>query len=113
MRTILHGGTLITPYETLPSYDLVIEDGAGHVLVGMRNNEPARGCWFVPGGRVFVGDSVRRALYLLDEKGREVNHFNAGNPPVGVTVRPEGLYLCIAAPDSAQPDILKRLEKWG
>ncbi len=25
---------------------------------------------------------------------------------------PQGLYLCIAAPESVQPDILKRLEKW-
>lgn len=26
--------------------------------------------------------------------------------------RPEGLYLCIAADEKDQPDILKRLEKW-
>jgi len=26
--------------------------------------------------------------------------------------RPEGLYLCIPAPETLQPDILKRLEKW-
>jgi hypothetical protein len=25
---------------------------------------------------------------------------------------PAGLYLCIAAPGSLQPDILQRLEKW-
>ncbi len=25
---------------------------------------------------------------------------------------PEGLYLCIPAPESIQPDIIKRLEKW-
>ncbi|MEI6389737.1 MAG: hypothetical protein WCT12_01415 [Verrucomicrobiota bacterium] len=29
-----------------------------------------------------------------------------------VATRPEGLYLCIAAPESLQPEILKRLEKW-
>jgi hypothetical protein len=27
-------------------------------------------------------------------------------------MRPEGLYLCISAPESIQPDILRRLEQW-
>lgn len=25
---------------------------------------------------------------------------------------PEGLYICLAAPESLQPEILQRLEKW-
>lgn len=32
--------------------------------------------------------------------------------PFIASTRPEGLYLCIPAPESAQPDILRRLEKW-
>lgn len=36
----------------LVSIDLVIEDGAGRALLGMRCNEPAQGTWFVPGGRI-------------------------------------------------------------
>ena len=32
--------------------------------------------------------------------------------PFIVATRPEGLYLCIAAPETLQPEILKRLEKW-
>ena len=32
--------------------------------------------------------------------------------PFIAATRPEGLYLCLAAEERAQPDILKRLEKW-
>jgi colanic acid biosynthesis protein WcaH len=49
------------------SIDLVIEDGRGRVLVGMRINEPAKGCWFVPGGRVLkderLDDAYARVLF--------------------------------------------------
>ncbi|HPA16112.1 MAG TPA: GDP-mannose mannosyl hydrolase [Verrucomicrobiae bacterium] len=51
----------------LISIDLVIEDGAGRALVGMRANEPAKGCWFVPGGRVLkderLDDAFARVLF--------------------------------------------------
>ena len=32
--------------------------------------------------------------------------------PFIANMAPQGLYLCIAAPESIQPDILKRLERW-
>jgi hypothetical protein len=32
--------------------------------------------------------------------------------PFIAAMKPEGLYLCLAAEEKAQPDILKRLEKW-
>jgi hypothetical protein len=32
--------------------------------------------------------------------------------PFITATNPEGLYLCIAAEENIQPDILKRLEKW-
>lgn len=32
--------------------------------------------------------------------------------PFIAATEPEGLYLCLAAPESVQPEILKRLEKW-
>jgi colanic acid biosynthesis protein WcaH len=40
----------IVQYAPLVSLDLVIADETGHVLVGLRRNEPARGTYFVPGG---------------------------------------------------------------
>ncbi|MCX6872415.1 MAG: hypothetical protein NTW21_01185 [Verrucomicrobia bacterium] len=32
--------------------------------------------------------------------------------PFIAEMKPQGLYLCIAADEKDQPDILKRLEKW-
>jgi len=32
--------------------------------------------------------------------------------PFITAMKPDGLYLCIAAEEKLQPDILKRLEKW-
>jgi hypothetical protein len=42
---------------------------------------------------------------LVDLQLHELESFIAGT-------NPQGLYLCIAAPETLQPDILKRLEKW-
>jgi colanic acid biosynthesis protein WcaH len=36
----------------LVSIDLILRDPEGKVLVGLRTNEPAKGLWFVPGGRI-------------------------------------------------------------
>lgn len=36
----------------LVSIDLIVEDVQGAVLLGLRNNPPASGWWFVPGGRI-------------------------------------------------------------
>ena len=36
----------------LVSIDLILRDSEGKVLVGLRTNEPAKGLWFVPGGRI-------------------------------------------------------------
>jgi N-acetylglucosamine-6-phosphate deacetylase len=58
VKTILHGGTLITPYETLPGHDLVIEDGLiasvypaerGQGDAGEAKHIDATGLWVIPG----------------------------------------------------------------
>ena len=36
----------------LVSIDLIIRNKQGHVLLGLRNNRPAQGYWFVTGGRI-------------------------------------------------------------
>jgi len=46
----------------LVSIDLVIENEKGQILVGMRENEPAKGTWFVPGGRILKGERISQAL---------------------------------------------------
>lgn len=46
----------------LVSIDLVVTDPEKRMLVGLRNNEPAKDVWFVPGGRVGKGESLDRAF---------------------------------------------------
>ena len=46
----------------LVSIDLIIENSKGQVLVGMRNNEPAKGFWFVPGGRILKNETIADAF---------------------------------------------------
>ncbi len=55
----------------LISIDLVIERTNREFLLGLRNNRPAQGFWFVPGGRIFKGESLDDAFLRLtrDELG--------------------------------------------
>ncbi|WP_345841987.1 GDP-mannose mannosyl hydrolase [Shewanella algae] len=57
----------------LVSIDLVVTDSKGMVLLGERLNRPAKGCWFVPGGRVLKNEPMREAFKRLtrDELGLE------------------------------------------
>jgi colanic acid biosynthesis protein WcaH len=57
----------------LVSIDLVIRSSDGRVLVGRRNHEPAKGCFFVPGGRITKNETVAAAFrrLTLDELGVE------------------------------------------
>ena len=52
----------------------VIHDGAGRLLVVLRRNEPSRGCWSVPGGRVELDESPAAAACreVLEETGLRV-----------------------------------------
>lgn len=45
----------------LVSVDLLIVNG-GKLLLGQRRDEPARGTWFVPGGRIRRGEAIAEAL---------------------------------------------------
>jgi colanic acid biosynthesis protein WcaH len=49
------------------SVDLVVECPDGIVL-GKRSNEPAKGEWFVPGGRVHKGETRREAVHRVAEE---------------------------------------------
>jgi colanic acid biosynthesis protein WcaH len=49
----------------LVSIDLLITDPAGCVLLGLRNNEPAKGNWFVPGGIIFKGERLETAFQRI------------------------------------------------
>lgn len=49
----------------LVSIDLVVRRADGHMLLGLRNNRPAQGCWFVPGGRIRRGETLDEAFERL------------------------------------------------
>ncbi len=35
----------------LVSIDIIVKNKDGKILLGFRNNEPAKNTWFIPGGR--------------------------------------------------------------
>lgn len=46
----------------LVSIDLIIRNQDHEVLLGLRVNQPARGSWFVPGGRISKGERIKLAF---------------------------------------------------
>ena len=51
----------------LVSIDLIIRNRQGQVLLGLRNNPPALGYWFVPGGRIQKDERLENAFRRLVE----------------------------------------------
>lgn len=52
----------------LPSIDLIIFDEDNRILLGKRMNRPAKGFHFVPGGRIFQGETEEAAFQRISEK---------------------------------------------
>ncbi|PHR84375.1 MAG: GDP-mannose mannosyl hydrolase [Colwellia sp.] len=53
----------------LISIDLIVKNKLGQVLLGKRNNRPAKGFWFVPGGRILKDETFKKAYArLLNEE---------------------------------------------
>lgn len=52
----------------------VVRDAEGRVLLVLRANEPSRGVWSVPGGRIEAGESARDAAAreVREETGLDV-----------------------------------------
>lgn len=55
----------------LVSIDLIIRNADGEILLGLRNNEPAKGFYFVPGGIVLKQERLREAFARILK--REIN----------------------------------------
>ena len=49
----------------LVAIDLVIRNQHGDVLLGRRTNRPAKGFWFVPGGRIRRGETIKAAIHRI------------------------------------------------
>ena len=55
----------------LISIDLIVRNSKGDALLGVRNNEPAKGFYFVPGGRILKNERIADAFHciILNETG--------------------------------------------
>jgi len=51
----------------LVSIDLIVRNRDGHIQVGRRVNEPAKGTWFVPGGSIRKDETLAAALVRISE----------------------------------------------
>ncbi|WP_198401046.1 GDP-mannose mannosyl hydrolase [Thiomicrospira microaerophila] len=47
--------------------DLVVLNDHNQILLGQRKNAPAKGYWFVPGGRVFKNESLEQAFKRISK----------------------------------------------
>jgi colanic acid biosynthesis protein WcaH len=66
----LDGETFRTVVENTPliSIDLIVRNQSGKVLLGLRNNPPAKDYWFVPGGRILRGEHIDEAVERVSEE---------------------------------------------
>jgi len=51
----------------LVSIDLIVRNEEGHVLLGKRTNRPAKGYWFVPGGRIRKNERIVDTFERISE----------------------------------------------
>jgi colanic acid biosynthesis protein WcaH len=56
---------IIVDSTPLISIDFIVRNKIGQVLLGKRTNSPARGFWFVPGGRVLKNETLESAFQRL------------------------------------------------
>jgi colanic acid biosynthesis protein WcaH len=70
---------LVVRSAPLVSIDLIVPDRQGRYLLGRRTNRPARGSWFVPGGRVLKDERLDAAFLRLTlaELGRPIERAAA------------------------------------
>lgn len=63
----LDSDTFASILESTPlvSLDFIVENEIGEILLGERNNRPAKGFWFVPGGRILKNESLASAFKRL------------------------------------------------
>jgi colanic acid biosynthesis protein WcaH len=68
-RSDFHSVVWLAP---LVSIDLIIRNARGYVLLGLRNNEPAKGLFFVPGGIIRKQERLHEAFARILK--RETNY---------------------------------------
>jgi len=76
----------VIQHTPLISIDLIVRNEQGEVLLGKRVNAPAKGYWFVPGGRVRKNETLDDAFVRLvrEELGIESGITRADTRFLGV-----------------------------
>lgn len=67
MAKHLKGSTFKAIVESTPlvSIDLLVINSKKQILLGLRKNRPAKGLWFVPGGRIYKNETFEQAFGRL------------------------------------------------
>jgi colanic acid biosynthesis protein WcaH len=64
----------------LISIDLLLHNENNEILLGWRNNQPAKNHWFVPGGRIYKNETIKDAFsrIMTAETGLTMEMEQAG-----------------------------------
>ncbi len=57
----------------LIAVDLIVRNPSAEVLLGLRSNRPAKGFWFVPGGRICKNERIKEALKRVAKEELNLN----------------------------------------
>ncbi|NIF31125.1 GDP-mannose mannosyl hydrolase [Enterobacter sp. Cy-643] len=65
----------VVEHTPLISIDLIVYNSDGEVLLGKRNNAPAKDYYFVPGGRIYKNEKIADAFHrvCLSEIGMDID----------------------------------------
>lgn len=74
----------VVKHAPLVSIDLILQDSQGRIFLGCRRNQPAKGKWFVPGGRIREGEQLDQALRRIVREELGVESVSSAAEFVGV-----------------------------
>ncbi len=69
----------VVKHSPLVSIDLIVRNAQNEVLLGLRNNEPAKNYWFTFGGRIYKNERIAQAFQRIvqEEIGTDVDITDA------------------------------------
>ena len=65
---------LVVEHTPLVSIDLIVKNASNEILLGKRLNRPAKGYWFVPGGRILKNETIDDAFARLVEQELAISY---------------------------------------
>jgi colanic acid biosynthesis protein WcaH len=79
----------------LISIDLLMHNENNEILLGWRNNQPAKDFWFVPGGRIYKNEPIRDAFTRIvsAETGLSLDIDQAGFHGIYEHFHPDQNYM--------------------